>query len=208
MTVAALTGWQLYSDRLRRWVRCSIFLGLLLGCTDLPDGSAALRAFPALNCEDIENRKWIGWSGTLILCVGLPLICTVLATLYLKRKFKSALSYFLVRSIFSGLKDSVSGFGFKIFCMGRTFFLVFIVTSPAWIGDVSQLVGILGLFAATLFVESITHPRTTTSMNIMESFEEICLCAFVAIGFSATGSQLRLRGYSLLRRSCGACSCR
>ena len=195
-------------DRLERCVRCAIFLGLLLDCTELPDGTTALRGFPALNCDEIANRVFIGWAGTLALCAGLPVVCTILAILYLTRKFKSALSYFLVRSIFSGLKDSVSGFGFKIFCMGRTFFLVFIVTSPAWIGDVSQLVGILGLFAATLFVESITHPRTTEPMNIMESFEEICLCAFVAIGFSATGSQLHWRGYSLVRKSCGACSCR
>ena len=195
-------------DRLERCVRCAIFLGLLLDCTELPDGTTALRGFPALNCDEIANRVLIGWAGMLALCVGLPVVCTILAILYLKRKFKSALSYFLVRSVFSGLKDSVAGFGFKIFCMGRTFFLVFIVTSPAWIGDVSQLVGILGLFAATLFVESITHPRTTASMNIMESFEEICLCAFVAIGFSATGSQPHWRGYSLVRKSCGACSCR
>jgi hypothetical protein len=188
LTVAALTGWQLYSDRLRRWVRCSIFLGLLLGCTDLPDGSAALRAFPALNCEDIENRKMIGWSGTLILCVGLPLICTVLATLYLKRKFKSALSYFLVRSVFSGYSDSAAGFGFKIFCIGRVFFLVFIVTSPAWAGDTKQLIGLQGLITTTLFVAGLAQPRTTRFMNILESFAEMILFVFLEIGFAVTGS--------------------
>jgi hypothetical protein len=78
--------------------RCGIFLGLLLGCSELPDGTTLLRAFPALNCDEIENRELIGWFGTLLLCVGVPLVCTLLAALYLKRKFKSALSYFLVSS--------------------------------------------------------------------------------------------------------------
>ena len=141
-----------------------------------------------MNCEDIENRKLIGWSGTLLLCVGLPLICTVLATLYLKRKFKSALSYFLVRSVFSGYSDSAAGFGFKIFCIGRVFFLVFIVTSPAWAGDTKQLIGLQGLITTTLFVAGLAQPRTTRFMNILESFAEMILFVFLEIGFAATGS--------------------
>ena len=67
-------------------------------------------------------------------------------------------------------------------------FLVFIVCSPSWIGDVSQLIGIQALCTAVLFIEGITQPRTTAFMNIVESAEEICIFAFVAIGFSATGS--------------------
>ena len=130
----------------------------------------------------------IGWSGTVLLCVGLPLICTVLATLYLKRKFKSALSYFLVRSVFSGYSDSAAGFGFKIFCIGRVFFLVFIVTSPAWAGDTKQLIGLQGLITTTLFVAGLAQPRTTRFMNILESFAEMILFVFLEIGFAATGS--------------------
>ena len=68
------------------------------------------------------------------------------------------------------------------------FFLVFIVSSPSWIGDVSQLIGVQALCTAVLFIEGITQPRTTAFMNIVESAEEICIFAFVAIGFSATGS--------------------
>jgi hypothetical protein len=142
-----------------------------------------------LNCEEIDNRKLIGWSGTLLLGVGLPIICIVLATLYLKRKFKSALSYFLVRSVFSGFGDSAAGFGFKIFCLGRVFFLVFIVTSPAWTGDTLQLIGLQGLITTTLFVEGLTQPRTTRFMNILESVEELILFVFLEIGFAATGLQ-------------------
>jgi hypothetical protein len=170
--------------------RCTIFLGLLVGCAELPDGTSVLRSFPALNCDEIGNRASMGWAGTLVLCVGLPLIYTILAALYLNRKFKSSLSYFLVRSVFSGCKDSASGFGFKLICLGRTFFLVFIVSSPSWIGDVSQLIGIQALCKSALFLEGITQPRTTAFMSIVESAEEICILAFVAICFSATGSQV------------------
>jgi hypothetical protein len=34
-----------------------------------------IRAFPALNCDEVKNRLLIGWSGALVLCVGLPLTC-------------------------------------------------------------------------------------------------------------------------------------
>ena len=169
--------------------RCIIFLGLLGGCAELEDGSTVLRAFPALNCDEIENRRLIGWSGTLVFCMGLPFACMVLAILHLKLKFKSALSYFLVRSIFSGFNDSPSGFGFRIFCMGRVFFLVYIVTRPitSAIGDKLQLIGLQGLIATSLFVEGVTQPRTTKIMNVFEEVEEIVLFTFLEIGFAATG---------------------
>ena len=167
-----------------------IFLGMLVGCTKLPDGSTVLKGYPALNCDEIEDRVMIAFAGTIVLCIGLPLLCTVLAILYLRRKFKTALSYFLARSIFSGYNDSAGGFAFKVFCLGRIFFLVFIVISPAWIGDMSQLIGLQSLVTTTLFVEGLTQPRTTTFMNILESAEEIVLFAFLAMGFSATGLHL------------------
>jgi hypothetical protein len=169
--------------------RCTIFLGLLGGCAELADGSTVLRAFPALDCDEIEHRRLVGWSGTLVFCFGLPLACMVLAFLHLKLKFKSALSYFLVRSIFSGFNDSPSGFGFKIFCMGRVFFLVYIVTRPITspIGDELQLIGLQGLIATSLFVEGLTQPRTTKIMNVLETAEEMVLFTFLEIGFAATG---------------------
>ena len=86
--------------------RCTIFLGLLVGCAELQDGTAEFRTFPELDCDEIEHRVSIGLAGTLLLCVGIPGLCVLLITLYLKRKFKSALSYFLVRSIFSGHRGS------------------------------------------------------------------------------------------------------
>jgi hypothetical protein len=134
----------------------------------------------------------IAFAGTIALCIGLPLLCAVLAALYLRRKFKTALSYFLVRSVFSGNNDSAGGFAFKVFCLGRTFSLVFIVISPSWSGDTSQLIGLQSLVTTTLFVEGLTQPRTTTFMNIVESAEEIVLVAFLAMGFSATGLHLCL----------------
>jgi hypothetical protein len=112
----------------------------------------------------------------------------VFATLYLKRKFKSALSYFLVRSIFSGLNDSAAGFGFKIFCMGRIFFLVYIIISaaPISIMGMSQPIGLQGLVTTTLFVEGLLRPRTTRVMNILEQALEMVLFAFLQIGFAAS----------------------
>ena len=189
-----------------------MFLGLLMGCDELPDGSTVLRAFPALTCEEIENRMLIGCAGTLALCAGLPLVCAVLAALYLKRKFKSALSYFLVRSVFSGFKDSAAGLGFKIFCLGRIFCLVLVVTSAEWAGETSQLIGLQGVLTTTLFIDGLTQPRTTTSMNILGSVQEMVVFIVLEIGFAATGlklaSQVHYEFWTSLPvyKSCGACS--
>ena len=171
--------------------RCTIFLGMLVGCTELADGSTVLKGYPALNCDEVENRVMIGCTGTVVICIGLPVVCGVLGTLHLKRKFKTALSYFLARAIFSGYNDSATGFGFKVFSLGRVFFLVFIVTSPAWTGDTMQLIGLQGLITTTVFVEGLTQPRTTGFMNILDSLEEMVLFAFLEIGFAATGSRAR-----------------
>ena len=167
--------------------RCTIFLGMLVGCTELTDGSTVLKGYPALNCDEVENRVIIGCTGTVVICIGLPVVCGVLGTLHLKRKFKTALSYFLARAIFSGYNDSASGFAYRVFCFGRVFFLVFIVTSPAWIGDTSQLFGLQSVITTTLFVEALTQPRTTAFMNMLESAEEMVIFALLAIGYSATG---------------------
>ena len=75
----------------------------------------------------------------------------------------------------------------KIFCLGRIFFLVYIVISPSWSGDVSQLIGLQGVIVTTLFFEGLAQPRTTRFLNILEFSEEIVLFTFLEIGFAATG---------------------
>jgi hypothetical protein len=111
------------------------------------------------------------------------------------------------RSVFTGYNDDIAGFGFKIFCLGRIFFLVFVVTSPVWIDDTLQLIGLQGLLTATLFVEGLAQPRTTKFMNALESVEELVLFAFVEIGFAATGSEDVTCAFRACRCHCLALYC-
>ena len=84
--------------------RCSLYIGLLLGCAPLEDGTSVMRAFPAVDCDELPGRALVGWLGALLLCLGVPAVYASLIVMYLRRSFSSSLAHFLVRSIFSGHK--------------------------------------------------------------------------------------------------------
>jgi hypothetical protein len=162
-------------------------LELLMGCVLLEDGTYVMRAYPALLCDEVENRREIGWIAAILICFGVPAVCTLLLTLYLGRKFNSPLSYFLVRSVFAGHKDSALGFGYRVFSLIRVFMFIFVITSPEWQADMSQSIGMQGLLMFTIFVVSLTDPRTTRLMTNLEALEELIVYLIVIIGFSSTG---------------------
>ncbi len=92
------------------------------------------------------------------------------------------------------------GFGFRVFGLARTFGLIVISVSASWLDELSQAIGFGGLFTLTLFLESLSQPRTTYFMNMLESVEEIVLATVLAIGMWATGLRFALghcasRGY-------------
>ena len=82
--------------------RCNLYIGLLLGCAPLEDGTAVMRAFPAVDCEEMPGRALVGWLGALLLCLGVPAVYASLIVMYLRRSFSSSVAYFMARSIFSG----------------------------------------------------------------------------------------------------------
>jgi hypothetical protein len=170
-----------------RMLRCNLFVGLLLGCAPLEDGTSVMRTFPAVDCDKMPNRALIAWLGAFLVCLGVPAVCVSLIVLYVRRSFSSSLAYFLTRSIFSGHTDSAQGFGFRVFLLARTFGFVVIAVDPTWLGELSQAIGFGGLFTLTLFLESLSHPRTTHLMNVLESVEEMILATVLAIGFLGTG---------------------
>ena len=175
--------------------RCTVFLGLLEGCFTAEDGSFVMRMYPSEDCDDVDYRQRIltGSSGLLILCAGVPAVCAVLALQYERRKFSSSLSYFLVRSIFAGDKDSLAGFGYRIFKMIRTFGFVAMALRPkgGQYEEAIQCVSFLALIILTLFVESVIKPHTTGFVGIMESLGELCICAIVGFGYLASGEAHR-----------------
>jgi hypothetical protein len=151
-----------------------------------------MRAFPAVDCDEISSRALIGWLGVLVFCLGVPAVCALLTVFYIRRSFTSALAYFLTRSIFSGHADSAPGFGFRIFGFARVFSLIVVATDPGWLGELSQAIGFGGLFSLTLLVEAVAQPRTTHLMNILESVKEMVVVTVLAIGFLSTGLWLTL----------------
>ncbi len=79
------------------------------------------------------------------------------------------------------------GFGFRVFGLVRTFGLIVISVTASWLDEQSQAIGFGGLFTLTLFFEALSQPRTTHSMNMLESVEEMVLATVLAIGMWATG---------------------
>jgi hypothetical protein len=80
-----------------------------------------LTAFPAMNCDEVDGRVALGSVGIVVYCIGIPLLAVVLLVRYHYRKFKSALSYFLVRAIFSGHNATVTGMAYRVWTLLRTF---------------------------------------------------------------------------------------
>jgi hypothetical protein len=178
---------------MRAWRRCTIFLGLLEGCFIADDGSVVMRMYPSEDCDEVNYRVLTGSAGLVIFCVGVPAICAVLALQYERRKFSSSLSYFLVRSIFAGDKDSRAGFGYRVFKMLRTFGFVATALRPktSQHAEATQCVSFLALIVLTLFVESVVKPHTTGFVGIMESLGELCVGAIVGFGYLASGEAHR-----------------
>jgi hypothetical protein len=169
--------------------RCTTFAGLLTSCVKAADGSIVLRTFPALNCDEIDGRVAAGVSGVVVFCVGIPLILTVLVIKYQRGQFQSALSYFLVRSIFSGHKDTPLGMAYRIWTMLRTLALVVISLSP--LSYTVQGIGILMLVVASMLLEGLAEPRNTHTMSLLGCLEEVVLCLVVSIGLLEIGASFR-----------------
>jgi hypothetical protein len=166
--------------------RCTTFGGLLTGCFKAADGSMVLRTFPALNCDTIDSRVAAGVTGVVVFCVGIPLVSTVLIVRYHGRRFQSNLSYFLVRSIFSGHKDTPLGMAYRVWTMLRTLALVVISLSP--LSYTVQGISILMLVVASMLLEGLAEPRNTHILSLLGCLEEVVLCLVVSFGLLDIGA--------------------
>jgi len=166
--------------------RCTTFAGLLTSCVKAADGSSVLRTFPALNCDEIDGRVAAGVLGVVVFCIGIPLALVVLLFKYHRRQFRSALAYFLVRSIFSGHKDTVLGMVYRVWTMLRT--LAFVVISLSPLPSTVQGIGILMLVVASMLLEGLAEPRNTHIMSLLGCLEEVVLCLVVSIGLLEIGA--------------------
>ena len=166
--------------------RCTTFAGLLTSCVKAADGSIVLRTFPALNCVEIDGRVATGVLGVVGFCIGIPLALVVLLFKYHRRQFRSALAYFLVRSIFSGHKDTLLGMAYRVWTMLRT--LAFVVISLSPLPSTVQGIGILMLVVASMLLEGLAEPRNTHIMSLLGCLEEVVLCLVVSIGLLEIGA--------------------
>ena len=151
-----------------------------------------LRQFPSLNCDEIDGRVATGAAGVILFCVGIPVASTFLLIQYHRRSFKSGLSYFLVRSIFSGHKDTVFGMAYRVWTMLRT--LAFVVISLSSLSQTVQATGITMLVVASMLFEGLADPRNTHAMSLIGCLEEVVLCIVVSIGILDIGMFLKRNG--------------
>ena len=143
-----------------------------------------------MNCDEIDYRIAASAIGIVVYCVGIPLIATMLLAMYHLRKFKSSLSFYLVRSIFSGHNATATGMAYRIWTLLRTF--IFTTISLAPLSHTSQGLGILMLVVASMLFESLADPRTTSIMSIVGCMEEVVVCIVVCVGMFRTGTTHRL----------------
>ena len=101
-----------------------------------------------MNCDEIDYRIAASAIGIVVYCIGIPLIATTLLVMYHLRKFKSSLSFYLVRSIFSGHNATATGMAYRIWTLLRTF--IFTTISLAPLSHTSQGLGILMLVVASM----------------------------------------------------------
>ena len=167
--------------------RCVTFLSLVIGCHKAADGSMVLRAFPSMNCDEVRGRIATGVAGIVLYCFGIPLLALALLVLYHRRAFKSSLSYFLVRAIFSGHNATLTGMAYRIWTLVRTF--VFTAISVGELSHVAQALGIMLLAVVSLLFASLADPRTTQFMSFLSCLEEVAVCMVVCAGLWQTGTQ-------------------
>jgi hypothetical protein len=145
-----------------------------------------LSSFPSVNCEEVHGRIAAGAAGVVVYCIGVPLLATVLLVKYKLCKFKSSLSYFLVRAIFSGHNATATGMAYRVWILLRTF--LFTAISLSELTPIAQGLGILVLVIATLLFESIADPRTTHFMSVLGCLEEVVVSMVVCVGIWQTGT--------------------
>ena len=143
-----------------------------------------------MNCDEIDYRIAASAIGIVVYCIGIPLIATTLLVMYHLRKFESSLSFYLVRSIFSGHNATATGMAYRIWTLLRTF--IFTTISLAPLSHTSQGLGILMLVVASMLFESLADPRTTSIMSIVGCMEEVVVCIVVCVGMFRTGTTHRL----------------
>ena len=98
----------------------------------------------------------------------------------------------------------MQGFGFRILLLVRNFFVIVIVLSPDWLGELSQAIGIGSMFTLTLLIESLMHPRMTKFMNFLGSIEEMVRPLSALVGLH----MVNVRGCSKLSNRYWQVCCR
>ncbi len=177
--------------------RCATFVGLLIGCYEVEDGSLILASNPSLNCDEIPGRQRTGVALTAVYVVGLPLLMFSLAAKYHCSSFKSALSTFLVRSIFAGHRPTFAAMCYRILTLLRC--LGFVVITQAQLSGRTQAVASLLLVTLTLAIESVVEPRTSRMMSLFDRCEEVVLFVVICLGILGSGASRWCRSYAFQR---------
>lgn len=156
-----------------------------MGCYEAEDGSSVLASNPSLNCDEVPGRLATGAALTAIYVVGVPLLMFVMAMKYRFSSFKSELSKFLVRSVFSGHKATLAAMCYRILTMLRC--LGFIIITQTRLSGQKQAILSLLLVTMTLVVESVVEPRANRAMSLLDRFEEVALFVVICLGMLGAG---------------------
>jgi hypothetical protein len=156
-----------------------------MGCYEAEDGSSVLASNPSLNCDEVPGRFATGAALTASYAAGMPLLMFVMAMKFRFSSFKSELSKFLVRSVFSGYKTTLAAMCYRILTMLRC--LGFVIITQTRLSGQRQAILSLLLVTMTLVVESVVEPRANRAMSLLDRFEVVALFVVICLGMLGTG---------------------
>merc|ERR1711937_740949 len=98
----------------------------IVGCQGLVDGDTMLGNWPSVSCDERGVALPLAIVGTILWCVGIPLMLAGAVYAWHTHKLKTHLQGFLLRNIFCGHKGTIKGFVWRVAGMLRTFLIVFV----------------------------------------------------------------------------------
>ena len=102
---------------MRTGCSCQRYLGMLLTCAELEDGSLVMRQhWPAYNCDAISGRSALATVGIVVFILGIPAFMLYGFHIYHAHRIKSGLHTYLICSIWAGYCASLLGFFGAYYC--------------------------------------------------------------------------------------------
>jgi hypothetical protein len=164
---------------------CQRYLGMLLTCTELEDGSLVMRQhWPSYNCDAIRGRTALATVGIIVFIFGIPASMLCAFYVYHARRIKPGLQVYLICSVWAGYCASPAGFLWRVLLLLRLMLFLLVSLSP--IRAHTQLLVLGAILGGSLAVQTWLRPRPTLMLCHLETIQDIVVLLIVLLGYHAS----------------------